>query len=480
MSEVSNTLGIGRWTLPDELKHPFHPINLAKAAHLEHIGACDKRATPRVSCTSRTGGVGAVRAVQASSSPLTNLLSWGQETQPLNPGNVRTDNQEKTLACRRGGELKTGLRGIYLTPDYRIMAPFARGGRERTPGSNTTMLSTSLTLEQTLEHFATLGNLPDWFMAGVEQHTDAVPTLPFDDFPIPHLGPQLHWHRAGQQLAPVAHELGRALGVAQAVLAVALASERESFVLCLWEIGALLGISGDYVGRLLKRHKHALRRVAFWGNAFTTLEGRSFNAGTLWRVDLERDFSEGLLRRKRAVPGHPDLFTVLRRDLLGDIYLGHTEEALSHLSRPNRRGGPGGITDVVVTPEGERFSLLEHIISRAVAEPRITQTGVSTVHDVLEAVSRKIGASMGEKLGWVRTLAGHLASLLGGSRDLLGWYRVAWDAVNLQLPSILRDVLEEVLVRGADALLRNRSAVILVGLRDRGWYAALKERVQGG
>ncbi len=322
----------------------------------------------------------------------------------------------------------------------------------------------SLTADQTRAHLERLG-VPLWLLETVGE-TPALEPLPEEDV-LP-----LHWSRAKTKLEPLSAELGLAVGIVQAVYAVALSSGKSEFILCLWEIGAMLGVSSDYVGRLLKRYKGKLRRLAFWGDQYASLSGHPVSLGTLWRLDLERDHSHGL-RALGKVRGDLELFRASYRDLESDIYTGHTRSA--HLERvdSNPRGSVRGVAQSLEFPTGEGRAVLEHAVSRARGEVYRIETDLSghyEAYDVLEAVRRTVGRSVGEHLGWVRQLGARLSSVLGGVRDLRCWYGVAWAALRSGAVATLEGVLQEVLVRGADAEVRNRSAVILRRLEGVGFW----------
>lgn len=331
-------------------------------------------------------------------------------------------------------------------------------------------LTSELTSEQTRAHLAALG-VPEWLLVGCGA-TPALAALS----PLERL--EIHWATAGRTLEPLSGGLsGASLGILQVVYAVALSSGRSEFALCLWEIGSILGVSGDYVSRILRRCSGRLSKVVYRYTQWVTLGGQPLSAGMVWRVDVGRDHTRGLsgLSKLRVDSA---LFETAWRDLESDVFRGHTALGYAVLSAPNRRGV---VRDRLKLgsplPSGACLALLEATLERVEGRTMKAITAIKasfSVFDALEFSNRCPGDTAGERLGWVRQLAVRLSSVLGGERDLKGWYRVAWGVIEVGAVKILDEVLTEVLLRGSDARIRNRSALILWQLEQRGVIGAMR------
>ncbi|MDR6218178.1 hypothetical protein [Deinococcus soli (ex Cha et al. 2016)] len=302
------------------------------------------------------------------------------------------------------------------------------------------------------------------------------PTLGVTGAPLLDAAPLYYWMTAKTQLAPIQAQLGTAWGLAVFVLATALATgqDRPSFALPLWEIGGALQVEGDYIGRLLRKHRAVLSGLFYWADLkydSILLDGRRVSA-KMFMVPVH-DVSDRVARTEQAHPttrvkGHPSHFRTASRDLDSEMRAGHTRKCflkrgkLQKLGRGQVRGATlrAELTDLGV-------ELLTASITRARGGERSARR--ATIFEAFAALHTR--PQPGATAAWVLDTGTCIAQALG-DRDPRVWMSKLWAALRISMThatdgvAMLHQVLHDVLIRAGDQTVHSPARLILWRLKQ--------------
>lgn len=295
------------------------------------------------------------------------------------------------------------------------------------------------------------------------------------------LDPALNWSRARALLEPVASQLGKSYRLATALYATALGARQDdqesaTFVVTTWELGALCGVSADYVSELLVKYRAVLNRLMYWDRSVTTApfqdwaKRRSgttdpvhFVAGLLFHVKLpQHPLTPNDLAGGR-VKGNPKFFARATRDLRGDILRGWTKRRLRDDGKlpSNPRGTVRNRMVRADTPDEAALEVLRYatLRVRGLLPPDLLSDATQQVTGINGLLSALREPPICEKDGrrlWVQRAALGFVQLLGRPNDLRHWLGVCWTALNVTSANIgdgvgaLYEATFEVFVRSSD------------------------------
>ena len=297
------------------------------------------------------------------------------------------------------------------------------------------------------------------------------------------LDPALNWSRARTLTEAVAPQLGKAYRLTLALHALALGARKDdeaavTFVVTTWELGALCGVSADYISELLGAYRQVLEKLFYWDRSVVNAPFQEwarraretdggkpvrFVAGLLFHVKLpERPLTPNALSGKR-VKGNPKFFVRTQRDLRGDILRGWTRRRLKDEGKlpSNPRGTVRNRMLSATTPDDDALEVLRYVTLRVrgllppdlLSDAMEQVTGINALLAALKTPPTR--EQHGRRL-WVQRCALGFVQVLGRPNDLRHWLGVCWTALNVTGAGIgdgvgaLYEATFEVLVRSSD------------------------------